>query len=87
MIWQSLHSKIFHVLLKLNIRFHFCRKRLRILDSEWLQLFVPKNNISVAKLTDQDFFINPTQENQSDDNTILEVWCKVFFVRELPSGF
>ena len=57
------------------------------MDSEWLQLFVPKNSIASAKFTDSEFIINPTETNSSDDSTILEVWCKVFYIRELPSGF
>lgn len=62
-------------------------KKIRVKDAEWLQLFIPKNNVSVARMRDQgDLIISPSHEEQSDDNAILEIWCKVFYVREVPSN-
>ena len=56
-----------------------------IKDSEYIQLLLPKSSLHLAYLTgnQSDFHSPALQEN--DDGSMLEVWCKVFYVRELAS--
>ena len=66
---------------------HVNSKKVRVKDAEWLQLFIPKNNVSLASLKGHsDVIISSPEDGQNDDNAILEIWCKVFYVRELPSN-
>lgn len=31
--------------------------------------------------------VRPSQSESGEESPIVEVWCKVFFIRELKSGF
>jgi len=58
----------------------------KILDSEYLQFYIPKRQVTgmYKNKTTNDLIISP-EANLADENTILEVWCKVFHVRELSA--
>jgi len=56
--------------------------------SEFIQLFVPKNSLKRFNLWDlKNRYTQVIQNENSDDNSIVELWCKVFLVRELSSNF
>ena len=54
-------------------------------QADYLQLFVPRSSIGRynlnSNITDQYGF--SIQSNESSDTAMLEIWCKVFSIREL----
>jgi len=60
------------------------------LETEYIQFYIPKRQITgvFREKTTNDFILssNADEINGADDSTILEVWCKVFQVRELASN-
>jgi len=64
----------------------------RALDLEkadYLQLFVPRESIAKynSNNTLSDLYGLPLKTSDEGESTILEIWCKVFLVRELSSNF
>jgi len=62
----------------------------KFLDTDYIQFYIPKKHITGVfrdKMT-SDLIIAPSNKeiNTVDDNMILEVWCKVFQIRELASN-
>jgi hypothetical protein len=56
--------------------------------SQYLQLFVPRSSLGQYNLgRAESQFNSPTYNENGDESSILELWCKVFFVRELSSNF
>jgi len=61
-----------------------------VLDTEYIQFYIPRKQVTGVyrdKVT-SDLIVAPNSKeiNTVDDNVILEVWCKVFQVRELASN-
>jgi len=56
--------------------------------SQYLQLFVPRSSLGQYNIEGGDSrFNSPSFNENGDESSILELWCKVFFVRELSSNF
>lgn len=56
-----------------------------IMDSEFIQFLLPKNNLHFAYLNENHSEFHAPVISQDDEGTMYEVWCKVFYVRELNS--
>jgi len=74
---------------KLEEGFHSdFKKNLTMKNTEWLQLIVPKNNLFQTTLEGQDKVkIATDQSCKSDDNSLVEFWCKIVNVRTLQSTY
>jgi len=60
-----------------------------LLESEYLQFYIPKTQITgiYKNQSNGDLIMaHPEINTQSDENVMLEVWCKVFHVRELSTN-
>jgi len=59
----------------------------KVLDSEYLQFYIPKRQVTAIykNHSSNELVISPEVNNLADENTIVEVWCKVFHVRELSA--
>lgn len=55
-------------------------------NSEWLQLIVPKSNLLQASFAGNEQ-VKISSEAGSEDNSLIELWCKVVNVKTLQSGF
>jgi len=57
--------------------------------AEYLQLLVPKGTIMRANINKQmsDIYGQPIYTEDQSDDTMLEIWCKVFSVREIGASF
>jgi len=63
----------------------------KILDSEYLQFYIPKQQVTgiYKNKTNGDFIMSQHDLNSasaSDENVMLEVWCKIFHIRELSAN-
>jgi hypothetical protein len=56
-----------------------------IKDSEYIQFLLPKSSLHLAYLNENHSEFHAPAISENDDGTLLEVWCKVFYVRELAS--
>jgi hypothetical protein len=58
----------------------------KVLDTEYLQFYIPKRQVTgiYKNKTSNELIISP-EVNTADENVMLEVWCKVFHVRELSA--
>jgi len=64
----------------------------RIMDlekAEYLQLLVPRHSLARydVKNNISGLYGVPIQQHEDNENSMLEIWCKVFLVRELNSSF
>jgi hypothetical protein len=56
-------------------------------NNEFLQLIVPRHSLKNLNLRDfVHTFSNMIQDGNNDENSMLELWVKVFYVRELSSN-
>jgi hypothetical protein len=59
----------------------------KVLDTEYLQFYIPKRQVTAIykNHSSNELVISPEVNSLADENTIVEVWCKVFHVRELSA--
>lgn len=57
----------------------------QIMDSQYIQFLMPKNSLHLAYLNENHSEFHSPVVSEADDGTMYEVWCKVFYVRELNS--
>jgi len=61
-----------------------------IIESEYLQFYIPKTQITgiYKNQSSGDLIMSHPDLNKqtSDENVMLEVWCKIFHVRELSTN-
>jgi hypothetical protein len=56
-------------------------------NNEFLQLIVPRHSLKNLNLRDfVHTFSNMIENGNSDENSMLELWVKVFYVRELSAN-
>jgi len=66
--------------------------RSRTLDiekAEYVQLLLPKHSIGRMGITDNSSEIEnlPFYQKAEEDNSLIEVWCKIFAVRDIGASF
>ena len=62
------------------------RRDLNLEKAEYLQLFVPKNRVAHFDVLNPTFSYDTLVPTDENDTSMLEIWCKVFLVRELNSA-
>lgn len=62
------------------------RRDLNLEKAEYLQLFVPKSRVASVDVRNPTYSYDTLVPTDDNDNSMLEIWCKVFFVRELNSA-
>jgi len=61
-----------------------------LIESEYLQFYIPKTQITgiYKNQSNGDMIMSHPDmvKNSQDENVMLEVWCKIFHVRELATN-
>jgi len=62
------------------------RKTLDLEKAEYVQLLLPKYSIGQVNLMDSSNGTNlPAYQKFDDESSLIEVWCKIFAVRDLSN--
>ena len=68
--------------------FEIGAKTLDLEKAEYIQLLLPKQSIGRLGITENSSEINnlPTFQEAEEQNSVIEVWCKVFAVRDFAAS-
>ena len=85
---QKEEKYILHYVQLSNLHPRLRNTSITLEKAEWLQLFVPKSNVQSAKLRGKENLgVSGDVECDKEDSSLLELWCKVFYARDVPSTF